>query len=526
LQVLTGKDYVAMASIQVLLLSLTIPLLYLIGRKLYSEIFGAALAVMGILYEVNTINSSVNINSAHVKLLLSEPLMMLGVVLITYSLLCWIEDLDRKVLGLITLGLIGLFTYVRANVLLLYFAAFGLIVLSSLPKFFKGVQRFLWANVGFLGVILPWMIYAYNAYGYLTIINKFKFIIQNRILATSPQLVSAVAKLPRLILSSSRANFLLVGDFWSSIQLQAAHFLNNMIKSLLIFPTNYQIRNISGILDQPYWDETVIWDGSVSVIILVNLAVILVGLAFLMTKNKLLGAAPLVVMLFYNLASALATTSGGRYLKPSIWVFTLYFLAGIFFLLDRLFLAVQFAPDTIKPNQRLDSQISHTKNNRGLVNIAAVFLIGIGLIVPIADAAIPQKLPDISWKNAVSLFPEDAVDQIGLDGKSLLQLVRDKDLEVYYGAAQYPRQVVSQQETDYFGFSLVGPLPSIRARLFIERAPGIVFPPDSLVVAVGCNKPGDNLNIDDMVLVYLVEENLVYSVGGDWWEYCPISPGD
>ncbi|MEN8240825.1 MAG: hypothetical protein ABFS17_02800 [Chloroflexota bacterium] len=436
------------------------------------------------------------------------------------------EDLDRKVLGVITLGLIGLFSYFRANVLLLYFAAFVLIMLRSLPKFIKGVQRFLWANAGFLGVILPWMIYAYNAYGYLTIINKFKYIIKNRILVISPQLGPAVAKLPRLILSPGREKFLLAGDFWESIHLQAAHLLNNLIKSLLIFPMNYQIRNISEILDQPYWDETVIWDGSVSVIILVNLAVILLGLAFLIGKNKLLGAAPLVVMIFYNLASALAMTSGGRYLKPSIWVFTLYFLAGIFFLLDRLFLAVQFTPVTIKPKPRPDSQISQGKTNRSMVNIAAVFLIGIGLFVPIADAAIPQQLPDISLKNAVSMFPEDAVDQIGLDGKSLLQLVQEKDLEVFYGTAQYPRQVVPQKETDYFGFSVVGPLPSIRARLFIERDPGIVFSPDSLVVAVGCNKQVGNLRIDDMVLVFLVEENLVYSLGSDWREYCPIPPGD
>ena len=115
-----------MVRIQVLLLSLTTPILYLIGRKLYSEVFGAALAVMGILYELNTINSSVWINSAHIKLLLSEPMTMLGVVLITYSLICWMEDLNRKTLGLITLGLIGVFSYFRPNVLLLYLAALGL----------------------------------------------------------------------------------------------------------------------------------------------------------------------------------------------------------------------------------------------------------------------------------------------------------------------------------------------------------------------------------------------------------------
>ena len=46
--------------------------------------------------------------------------------MITYSLLCWMEDLNRKILGVITLGLIGVFSYFRPNVLLLYLAVLGL----------------------------------------------------------------------------------------------------------------------------------------------------------------------------------------------------------------------------------------------------------------------------------------------------------------------------------------------------------------------------------------------------------------
>ena len=310
------------------------------------------------------------------------------------------------------------------------------------------------------------------------------------------------------------------------MHLQTAHFVNNLLKALLIFPMYFKQVDISEVVAQPYWDDAVIWDGQVGVMFFVNLAIILIGLAFLISRNKVLGAVPLVIALFYNLASALATTSGGRYLKPSIWVFILDFLAGIFYLLDRLFLAARFFPGTLEKKLIVDNRKPGSSEQAWGLRLAAAVLFGIGLIVPAVDAAIPKKFSDVTINQVLAMMPKDAIGQLDLTRKELQQLVFNRELSVYFGEGQYPWQVITADEIDYFLFSVVGPFPSISAKLFEKSELNLVFPPGSLVVAVGCNKPVGNLRVNDMILVYLVDQNLAYSTGMDWQVICPVSTGD
>ena len=370
------------------------------------------------------------------------------------------------------------------------------------------------------------MVYAYIKYGYLTIFNKINFIFQTRIIESPQVLVPMVNKMPPLFLSAASAVFLHGGKIWKSVHLQAAHFVNSLLKSLLIFPMYFQQVDISEVVDQPYWDHAVNWDGQVGVMFFVNLAIILIGLAFLISRNKVLGTVPLVIALFYNLASALATTSGGRYLKPSIWVFILYFLAGIFYLLDRLFLTARFVPGAFEKKLIVDNRKPGSSTQAWGLRLAAAFLLAIGLIVPLADATIPRKYPDVSWKQVFAMLPEDAFRQLGFERETLQRLVHERELNVYYGEAQYPRQMNPHNGIDYFGFSVVGPFPSIGARLFEKSEFNLEFPPGSLVVAIGCSKPVGNLQLDDMILVYLVEKNLFYSTGMDWQVICPVLTGN
>jgi hypothetical protein len=525
LHVIAGSNYIDMVRVQVIILSLIVPFMYLIGRRLYSEEFGLALAVIGMLYEVNTVNSSVFINSAHVKLLLSEPLSLLGVVVATYTLIRWMEGPGEVAWGVITLGLIGFFTYMRANVLFLYPAAFGMILWAAYPKIKKGIRVFLQANIGFAGVLLPWMVYAYLKYGYITLFNKFEFVIKHRLLNVWNNQLPVAGKLAVQSFGAGGMTTAAGIAILDSVHFQAAHFMNNLIKSLLVFPTSLKLEKIRTVLDQQYWNEQITWDGSVGVLFYANLGIILLGIVCLIASKKAIGAAPLVIGMMYNLASSIATTSGGRYLKPSIWVFILYYLAGLYFLLDRVIIAARLSPVSI--TGKLDEPASRTsrqkKEKTGLW-IAVSFLLVVSFVIPAADAAIPARYPEMNKQEVLMLLPGDVVAGLGMTPGELAQLVADKELRVYYGDGLYPRQVVVPDGLDYFGFSVVGRFPAVDARFFGSWDGFEHFPNNSVVVALGCRRQVEKVTYHGVALIYLPEYDVAFFSGSDWQAICPGNP--
>jgi hypothetical protein len=282
---------------------------------------------------------------------------------------------------------------------------------------------------------------------------------------------------------------------------------------------------ISRVLDQPYWDETVTWDGSVGILFYANLGVILLGIVYLIANKKAIGAAPLVIGLMYNLASSIATTSGGRYLKPSIWVFILYYLAGIYFLLDRILAAARFSPVSFanKPEEPVAAFPAKAKG-RDKLWIAAVILLVLSLVVPVADAAIPEKYPEMGKQDVLKLLPADVVGGLDLEWKELARLVRKQELNVCYGDGLYPRQVIVVDDLDHFGFSVVGQFPAMAARFFGSWDLIEEFSDNSVVVALGCQKQVEHKTYQDIVLIYLPEYDVAYYSGSDWQAICPALP--
>lgn len=517
LHILVGNDYEDLARAQALVMGLVAPLLYLIGKRLVNAELGLMLAGMGILYEINTIAAANMINSANITLLLSEPLTFLGVVMIVYVLIRWLEDVDNLLLGVVLLGMVGAFSYIRANVLILYPTILIFYLAASRSQLKEKLSAFIKASSGFVLVVLPWMGYAFFKYGYLPLFNKFNFVIQNRWSNTQIFSSSSTVKLAQLSAAAGVVNS--PGDgLWDTFVLQAAHFMNNLIKSLLIFPASFRIEDLTEVLVQPYWDERILWDGSVGALFYLNLAVVLVGIAFMIARKKMLGVVPLMIGLAYNLASSLATTSGGRYLKPSIWVFIFYYLVGIYFL--AAWVLEQARVGRVEWRAAASVQVVNKKTGLGL-QLAAGLLLGIGLLVPAADALIPESFPELKKMRIIRMMPDEVTARLGLDDGSLFQLVTDKELNLYYGDALYPRLAANEES---FLFAILGPLASMDARY--SNLPGqiFIFPNDSEVIAVGCSKMDDDREFDQLVLVYLPEWELVFSVGQDWRSFCDASP--
>jgi hypothetical protein len=524
LNVLARPEYTAMVRMQVLILSLVVPFLFLIGRRLYSDVFGLGLAAIGIIYEINTFHASVEINSAHVKLFLSEPLTYLGVVIITYTLLRWLENPTKTAWGILTLVLVGTFTYVRTNVLLLYAGVFVIIFLGANLKFKEGLRLFLKTNLGFAGVLLPWMIYAKIKFGYYPIVNKILNIFKSRILEVWNPPPPFLAELTKPALFIGGGVLLDQTSFWSVVHLQIAHFMNNLIKSLLIFPTTLRLTSLETVLEKPYWDEFITWDGSVPPLFYINLAIIVLGVVALVKAKGTAGLVPLVIGLFYNLGSSLATTSGGRYLKPSIWVFILYYLVGVYFLLDRVLDGFNF-PSLAFPMIKTSTGNQSLESNQGRWAWATVgaFLL-ISFLIPAVDAAIPETYTALSERKTLRMLTGEPIQSLGLDFRSTAALVRGKTIQVYYGDGLYPRQTIRQDVFDHFSFSIVGPYPALAARYFGAWENIQNFPNNSTVIALGCQIEFEEEQFTDLILIYLPEQEVFYSVGTEWKAHCPAAP--
>ena len=61
----------------------------------------------------------------------------------------------------------------------------------------------------------------------------------------------------------------------------------------------------------------------------INLLLIGMGIGWGWQRFRIAGLAPLAIALTYFLASALARTSGGRYIVPADWVIYFYYVLGL-----------------------------------------------------------------------------------------------------------------------------------------------------------------------------------------------------
>jgi len=64
--------------------------------------------------------------------------------------------------------------------------------------------------------------------------------------------------------------------------------------------------------------------------LIASLLILSIGFGTAWRKYKVAGAVPMMVFLVYNLATAVARTSGGRYIQPVQWIVYLYFGIGLF----------------------------------------------------------------------------------------------------------------------------------------------------------------------------------------------------
>ena len=488
LHFLAGTSYTSFYFLQILCFAF-IPICgYWIGKIMHSRPLGVMLAALLIIKELNSIALTNYIHVSTSKMILSEMLTALGVLLFTLFLLKWLQSKDPFDPSLwIAGGVLGLTCLVRLNAISILPAV--ILVLGLVGKL--SWKRWLTASLilTFFVIIsaIPWMIRSNLVSG-----NPFSFIVNK----TSGVIVSqryapvvAANPAPDVPVTPSR-NYFVIG------QRILTNYLHNLVGITLMFSPSLELYNLVDMVRLPYWDLT--WTGSLLPggfwIILGVLGVIAWGLASSWIRWRSGALVPLAVILGYDLTTAVSLTSGGRYLVPMDWGPLLYFSIGLIELASAIMILFGWLRKTDPVDE--DSRVSSGFNYWAMLLVGAAFLFAGA--TPIMLENFPSNPYRIPATVAGFIKANQALPQFSLPGnKNIADYFAEKPgLQIMHGKALYPR---------YYGEN---------------KGDGLPFDVDPLIGSA----PFDHLSFlligadRDMVVVLPADKNLSDQIpGSDTW---------
>jgi len=398
---LASGSYEKMLNLQVGLLALFPPVIYLLGKELHSRsagIMGAALAVM---QEFNGIRIMDEFPVVSSKVLLSEPFMQLWTALIVLTAVVAFKRNPKKQRNLFLMcgSVLGLSALIRLNTLIVIpFLLLVIFVYYFHDKkiLFKHACFFI---IGITLALTPWMIH--NAVKFndpLAFIKGKGAVINRRQEKITGQKDS---KYDSFEYSSAIENLFELFEKSEFSQLSLSflrHFLNNVITSFSILPTSIIPQDLfHGSRNQRFWGgyDVNLYEGINPVLLIFNLVIISIGISKAIDKNKIIGLIPFAVYLGYHLSNGIATASGNRYAQPATWMIFFYYSIGLMVISQWFLCQINNNPPK-KKTRTIFAEAKLTRENRETKTwllIAVVLFIGSTPIM--ADLFPVNRFPEI-----------------------------------------------------------------------------------------------------------------------------------
>lgn len=447
LHVFTGNDYNLLQWAQILVLAFTPVVLYQFGKRYFSTLFGIIIAAMLVFQQRNAIALSYKVASVNPKLLVSEELMLLGIVLVTFLFFQWMRFPEPKKVFLLG-GLIGALSLVRINPIFIAPA----IALIILIKFWKTpkllIKQIIVFTLGFTLVFSPWLFTGVNSEGKSWFFLKIQDVIENRYPkqgeviprqrsalkyisvshqnnpATRDVNFSGSSKQETNISSTLFMDNKTVDLAWVMFN----HFLHNFSTSLLALPDSITVYSANDLSAREYWQDENHWNGNFPagqyLLILANLFILGLGIAYCWKRYHWAGLTPLIVFLAYDLSLSAALNSGSRYIVPINWIIFFYYALGLIllgrFVLDLLGVKT---PKESMEDAVTKPLLSKTTFKSWLPALTTLVILAVSL--PIANLAVPEFVH--SDGNAAQLL-----DYARLKEPAENQLINGKILYPYY----------------------------------------------------------------------------------------------
>jgi hypothetical protein len=517
IHLIVGNRTDSVVGMQVAFIALIPMLIYLLGWKVHNRLGGLLAACFFIFREINNIQGTLWVLSTNSRVLMSESLVALLLVIFVLMLTGWVKN-TRKMLPLISAGgVLGLAGLVRLNPLLLMPVIFIVIWLTCWKKWKRGLINCLAFSMIFLATIFPWMLQSYFQHGNFlyfkstmngVVIGQRTYYSLNK--PTEKNVVGEQAK-PSEPAEQQPAN-----KTWNKItgisRYVSAHFFHNMISATAIFPTTLTLDSLETTIKSPqsYWDPD--WNGAVSAgrMIMICLALILVclGISASWQRSRWAGLVPAGFMIAYSLATAAARTSGGRYFLPADWVMLLYFAIGISQIVEwnHNWLQLNILQPAIEP------QTEDRKSGKPYwqLGAAACFFIFLGCSPILFDRAIPRQYPLVDKSTLFEdLKSQGLIDPLGISEAELKTFLQSPNAVIYKGRGLYPRFYSQDQgEPDRFSamrgqafprlvMDVINQNGAVSGVLPLLQSPN-ALPNGSEILAIGCR---GELNDDWLSLI-------------------------
>ena len=542
LHVVAGQNYLQVVALQAAIFAVFPAILYLLGKALHSRSFGVILAVLATLRGINGIAASEMIDLANQKQMLTDFPVVIFAAWFALMAVKWLQSPNKNYLyALWAGGAVGLAVMLRTHVLFLLVFAILLAVIVYWNQKLRGVLISVLLIAVMFVVTLPWGLYSGESVFDVYMVRIRNVIEQrydlfpqstptpepqsNQLDSFRTAIQENVAAKVDLILSIRDTSLnTAIGSVDQEPPVYviiASHFLHNLIMSALIMPTSPVFHDLRNTLKEvtPFW--ILYWDGSMGfsagIFLSINLLLIALGIGLSWKLHRLAGLVPLGMFLFYNMANALAQTSGGRYIVPVDWVIFLYFALGLFQVILWGMSLFGYGADAA-----LEKTEQHTpwtwQPLKRAPWIMLVFLM-IGASMPLSEKLFPKQYPVRSQAELFTLMEQEGyLQQAGFDRATLDALSAQwPAFRITAGRALYPRYYAEGKgepkdrypygvlEFPRIAFTMIG--PDGLNFVLLPKDEVSYFPNASDVIVIGCQ---ENIYMDALVVVVIEEDQVVY----------------
>lgn len=411
---------------------------YLLGKNLHSRSLGMFFAILLILKEQNAIKLTNYIHVSTSKLILSEMLTTLGLLLFTLALIRWLKSphLTNPALWLAG-GILGLTSLSRLNAISILPAAILLIGLALKFKLKQWGPAALVFAVFLLVSTAPWLARNVAASG-----DPFNFIRGKTAgVIVNERYNPIIAPSEKIDPLQAQPTASKPGSYLTLAEGMATNYLHNLIGVTVMLPPSLKLYRLLDLVRLPYWKME--WDGSLLPgafwIILAVLTLTAQGVASAWKRWRAAGLAPLTVILGYNLTTALSLTSGGRYLVPFDWVVLFYFSLGLFEAALWVLTLFGWPKNTDVPQPLTNSSPKGKLANKPWLQVSLTFLL-LGSLPVLLENLPPERYPKtVSLSEFISANQSLPALSSPEMTKNVRSLANDPLAKTLYGRALYPR---------------------------------------------------------------------------------------
>ncbi len=529
---IAGQSYERVMLLQVAVLAFLPVLIFLLGKKLHHAVSGVIAALILILREWNAIALSGVIGVSHAKLMMSDLPATLGVVLLTWMVVLWLDKpVKKSLLPLAIGGVLGLLLLVRPQMVVLVPAMILMVFIAFYRRLKWGLLNIGLIILGFGLALSPWLWRSHQLTGQLLLNDPNQQAFLTQLYSLDPG-QDPVERLPG---ESDQDFSQRIDDTISQfvrnhpdtvIGFVASHFAHNEVSIVQTLPLSlWWTHNfdsdyftlwmthgnrlwIECCSPQTYVQAVPLWNQSggdfpksAPFMVFSNLAVVAIGLTVAWKRRDLIGWTPLGVSLIYSLSTALGRYSGWRLILPADWAVFLYYSIGLGQITLWLFAFYRGRRSdleaVIKENiwERI-SRVQYLPKISWRATILLSFgLFTLGLLPLLLEAWIPPRYPSLASQEDLMQIPALAFEDAKIDDWAAW--IEDNNAKSLYGRALYPRFYFPDQGEpgsghpaftirDYsrLGFYLVGPL-SIHVIVPLEMSPES-FPNAADVLVIGC----------------------------------------